>query len=69
MTTTERLMISKEKKVCVNCKYFIQHYIYDKRFNNDFSPCNDGHCVKPRLKNRKPKNKACEHFEWNQEMT
>lgn len=67
MTIAERWKISKEEKVCVNCKYFIQHYIYDERFHNDFLPCNAGHCVKPRVKDRKPGRKACERFEWNQD--
>ena len=62
MTIAEALMITEEEKVCYNCKYFIQHYIYDKN-NKKFSSCNNGHCVKLRTKNKKPKNKACEHFE------
>lgn len=63
----KHFMISKEDKVCFNCKYFMQHYIYNKIFHNDFSPCNAGHCVKSRVKDRKPTQMACEHFEWNQD--
>lgn len=56
-------MISEKEEVCSNCKYFMQHYVYDKRFCKDFTPCNAGHCIKPRVKDRKPSHKACEHFE------
>ena len=62
----ERFMISKNDKVCFNCKYFVQHYIYTKFYDSymDYSPCGIGHCTTPRLKNRKPNHKVCEHFEW-----
>lgn len=58
----ERLLISEDEKVCCNCKYFWQHYIYNKHYEC-FQYCNAGHCVKPRVKDRKPNHKACEHFE------
>ena len=62
----ENLMISKDEKVCFNCKHFIQHYIYTKFYDRymDYVHCNDGHFTEPRLKGRKPTHKACEHFEW-----
>ncbi len=62
MTMVERLLISEDEKVCCNCKYFWQHYIYNKHYEC-FQYCNAGHCVKPRVKDRKPNHKACEHFE------
>ena len=60
------ILVSKEEKVCYNCKHFWQHYIYNKRHNR-FDFCNAGHCVKPRIKNRKPDQKACEYFKQRKE--
>ncbi len=57
------IKIADYEKVCCNCKYFVQHYYYRER-DNKFHICNAGHCVKPRIKDRKPDHKACEHFEW-----
>ena len=48
------------EKTCKLCKYFIQHYRRAKRGYYDAVNC--GHCKFPRLKNRKPDFKACEHF-------
>ena len=66
MATRGIFLIADDEKVCCNCKHFWQHYIYDKNFLGDYTyiACYAGHCVKPRVKNRKPKYKACEHFEW-----
>ena len=66
MTKTEKLMISKNDKVCYNCKHFWQHYIYSKNYNR-FETCNAVHCTEPRPKNRKPNHKAYEHFEQRKE--
>ena len=57
-----RILVSKDEKVCCNCKYFWQHYVYSE-FYKGYTTCNAGHCVKPRNKNRKPEQKACEHFQ------
>ncbi len=57
------LFIAEDEKVCYNCKHFRQHYIYEKH-NKKLQACNAGHCVEPRVKNRKPDQKACKHFEW-----
>lgn len=65
MTMEEKLMISEDEKVCFNCKHFCQHYIYTTTYRGmGYSPCNAGHCVEARIKDRKPKHRACEHFEW-----
>ena len=48
------------EKTCKLCKYFVQHYRREKRGYYDTVNC--GHCKFPRLKNRKPDFKACEHF-------
>ena len=62
----KHFMISKEDKVCFNCKHFRQHYIYTKFYDRymDYAPCGVGHCTTSRIKSRKPTQKACEHFEW-----
>lgn len=48
-----------ENKTCENCKHFFQHYI---KFQGRYTTVYCGHCVYPGLKNRKPDNKACEHY-------
>lgn len=56
------LIIPENANVCYNCEHFVQHYIYYEDYER-FLICNAGHCVKPRIKPRKPDHKACEHFE------
>lgn len=57
------------EKVCATCRYYIQHYKIDRiyaqgmRTLGEFSPVNCGHCVKPRIKFRKPDGKACNYWE------
>lgn len=46
-------------KICKNCKYFHQHFI---KLQNVFEWVNCGHCVEPRIKERKPNTYACKHF-------
>lgn len=47
------------ENVCQNCRHFKQHYI---KINRRFSAIEDGHCVYPRLKDRRPGTKACDHY-------
>ena len=54
--------ICESERVCANCRYYYQHYIYDKEMYNGFSSCNCGHCSQKRLKRRKPSD-TCENFE------
>lgn len=51
-----------KKSKCVNCKYFIQHYV---AVNMKFSKLNEGHCVKgKRFKDIDLyKNEGCDLFE------
>ena len=52
---------------CRDCEYFKQHYVFATAPCRDsidgFTPVNYGHCTYPRLKNRKPGDKACQFFE------
>jgi hypothetical protein len=50
------IKISPELPVCVNCRYFVRHYLRDGR------PLECGHCVHPRIKNRKTYD-YCSNFE------
>ncbi len=61
---TRTLFVAEDEKVCCNCKYFVQFYtLYSYHQDNFFTACNAGYCVQKRMKNRKPKQKVCEHFE------
>ena len=44
---------------CKNCIHFHPHYVLDK-YSCAAVPC--GHCAHPRLKHRRPEDKACTHF-------
>lgn len=45
--------------VCKNCVYFRQHYVIsDDRLFRVFC----GHCVKEKVRSKKPDAKACDHF-------
>lgn len=48
-----------EEKVCGQCGHFRQHYTLDDQ--SCMTVC-CGHCVFPRLKNRRPDTPACGHF-------
>ena len=48
------------EKICKTCKHFRQHYI--KR-GKRYWEVNDGHCVFPRCKLRKPDTKACLNYD------
>lgn len=55
--------IEADEAVCANCNHFHQHFVERKdRLNiRFFTPCNEGHCVFPRRKNRKPSD-TCDKF-------
>lgn len=48
-----------EQSICKNCIHFRQHYILDK---HSCTAVSCGHCVQPRLKHRRPEDKACAHY-------
>ena len=49
-----------KKDQCGRCVYFYQHYILD---SPRCATVNCAHCVKPRIKHRKPDTPACEYFQ------
>ena len=58
------LNIYESEEVCANCRHYHQHYTespgeYGLR---GFMPVNAGHCVTPRVKDRRPGD-TCENFE------
>lgn len=46
--------------ICKDCKYFRQHYI---KFRKNYEEVFCGHCVHPRLKDRKPNTPSCARFQ------
>lgn len=48
-----------ENQTCQNCKHFRQHYGLNE---GKIFRLHCGHCVLPRMKNKKPEQKACEKF-------
>ncbi len=48
-----------EENICRQCRHFRQHYVLDDQTCTAIC-C--GHCVFPRLKNRRPDTPACGHF-------
>lgn len=50
--------INSQTEACANCKYFIQHFMHDGWC---FRPVYMGHCIYPRLKNKRPDD-ACGNF-------
>ena len=49
------------KNTCNNCKHFCLHYIrYTRGY---YSALHYGYCVKPRLKKRYTKDKACAYWQ------
>ena len=51
--------IKEMEDVCANCQHFIQHY--HKYSNFDYVAVNCGHCIYPRVKDRKP-SETCDNF-------
>lgn len=47
------------EKQCQNCKYYMQHYTFDKR---RIFRVYCGHCTFPRPRTKKPDAKVCEKF-------
>ena len=46
-------------KTCLTCKHFRLHYI---KYGRSYSPIHEGHCVYPRLKQRRSETEACQHY-------
>ena len=44
---------------CKTCQYFHQHYSVDEQ---SYTAIHCGHCVRPRMKHRKPNQNACEYY-------
>lgn len=54
--------IGEGETVCANCAHYVQHYILSSCRPSGFIAANAGHCVYPRVKDRKPGACGCEHF-------
>lgn len=52
--------ISENDPVCINCKHFHRHYVYDEQ-RRGCVPIYLGHCACGRIKNRRVQD-TCEHF-------
>ena len=50
----------EETRTCESCQYFRRHYI--RVGNNHYMPLDEGHCIHPRLKDRKTEHPACQRF-------
>ena len=48
-----------ENKNCESCKYFMRHYT---KFRKHYIETICGHCIYPRLKDRKTDSPACIHY-------
>lgn len=48
--------------MCRDCRYFMQHYIKDYSSYDGYRECFAGHCVYPRIKDRKRNTRACKYF-------
>lgn len=61
------ITIGEAEEVCANCEHYVQHYmirtypLYSTGIG-EFMAVNDGHCVEPRVKRRKPSD-TCGMFE------
>lgn len=53
------IWILEDEAVCANCIHYRKHY---GKAGEKYFPINAGHCVYPRIKDRKPGN-TCLHFE------
>lgn len=52
--------IDEKTQVCANCTHFVQHFMYDPKLG--YTLMHMGHCVYPRMKERKAYD-DCKHFE------
>lgn len=72
MTPKERMVyyyqnqhwLLKDVPLCINCEHFCQHYIRGGPpiFTIWWCPLDCGHCIYPRLRDRKAYD-TCKHFE------
>ena len=53
----------QEVETCQDCRHFVQHYVKDYCGYRDYVECFAGHCVYPRMKDKKQRTKACKYFE------
>ncbi len=53
-----------KEKICNNCIHYRRHYI---KYTKCYRPINQGHCVFPRSKLRRPETKGCVHYEEKEE--
>ena len=53
--------ITKDAKVCANCKHYYQHWAPYPEPGMGFIPIFAGNCAYPRNKNREP-DQTCEYF-------
>ena len=55
--------IDETEEVCANCAHYRQHYRKERHPHGmeGFVPVNAGHCVEPRVKDRRPYD-TCERF-------
>lgn len=61
------ITIEETEAVCANCKHYVQHYMIREHPLSttgigQFSTVNCGHCVHPRVKERRPSD-TCANFE------
>lgn len=60
------IAIDNGEAVCANCKHYIQHYmrVFSGKSSEfvELRPVNYGHCIYPRVKDRKPGD-SCGLFE------
>ena len=55
-------VLNENEAVCANCERYHQHYGLRPGSKRYVEPINCGHCVYPRIKDRKPGTAACEHY-------
>lgn len=53
--------LTPETPFCINCKHFHRHYVLGSWHHGRYTPIDCGHCVFPRMKERKAYD-TCEHF-------
>lgn len=66
--TNETATIKKyddTKMSCGYCKHFIRHHV--KLGSGNYLEIDHGHCIKPRIKNRRINDKACAYWQEKEE--
>lgn len=70
--TMKVFAIEESEQVCANCKHYIQHYMRVERGDSgefvELRPVNYGHCIYPRVKDRKPGNSCGLFVQGNREV-